>query len=91
MRLDLFLKLSRLVVRRSQAKKMCDDGKVKLNGMVVKPSHEIKSGDILEIDFFNRYLKVRIVTVPLNKNVSKKDAKELYEIIEDNKKNFFMD
>ncbi len=91
MRLDFYLKVSRLVVRRTQAKKMCDGGKVKVNGRVEKASHDVKIGDILQIDFLNRDLKVKISTIPHVKNVSKKEARELYEIIEEKRKDFFID
>ncbi|RUM43262.1 MAG: RNA-binding S4 domain-containing protein [Desulfurobacterium sp.] len=86
MRLDSFLKLSRIVKRRSQAKELCDDGVVKVNGQPAKPAKEIKPGDVVEIDTISRYLKFRVLQVPDSKNVSKKKAKELVEILEDRKK-----
>jgi len=85
-RLDSFLKLSRIVKRRSQAKELCDDGVVKVNGQPAKPAKEIKPGDVVEIDTISRYLKFRVLQVPDSKNVSKKKAKELVEILEDRKK-----
>ena len=86
MRLDQFLKLSRIVKRRSVAKELCDSGAVKVNDQPAKPSREIKEGDIIEIDTFTRYLKARVVKVPSSKNVSRKEARELLEILEDRKK-----
>ena len=87
MRLDSFLKLSRIVKRRSQAKELCDDGVVKVNGQPAKPAKEIKPGDVVEIDTISRYLKFRVLQVPDSKNVSKRKAKKLVEILEDRKKN----
>ena len=86
MRLDQFLKLSRIVKRRSVAKELCDSGAVKVNGQPAKPSREIKEGDVIEVDTFTRYLKARVVKVPSSKNVSRKEARELLEILEDRKK-----
>ena len=86
MRLDQFLKLSRVVKRRSVAKELCDSGAVKVNGQPAKPSREIKEGDVIEVDTFTRYLKARVVKVPSSKNVSRKEARELLEILEDRKK-----
>jgi ribosomal 50S subunit-recycling heat shock protein len=85
-RLDQFLKLSRIVKRRTQAKELCDDGVVKVNGLPAKPSKSIKPGDVVEIDTITRYFKFRILEVPKSKNVPKKKAKELIEILEDRKK-----
>ncbi len=75
-----------MVKRRSQAKILCDEGVVRLNGSVVKASKEVKEGDIIEIDTVNRYLKFKIEAIPAGKNVSKKMARELITIIEDKKK-----
>ena len=86
LRLDQFLKLARIVKRRSVAKELCDSGAVRLNGSPVKPSKEVKEGDIIEIDTLTRFLKVKVVKVPSNKNVSKKEARELCQVIEDRKK-----
>ncbi|ADY73091.1 RNA-binding S4 domain protein [Desulfurobacterium thermolithotrophum DSM 11699] len=86
MRLDQFLKLSRIVKRRSQAKELCDLKVVKVNGQVAKPSREVKVGDTIEIDTVSRYVKFTVREIPSGKNVSKKKARELIEIIEDKKK-----
>ncbi|WP_456436874.1 RNA-binding S4 domain-containing protein [Desulfurobacterium sp.] len=86
MRIDQFLKLSRIIKRRSQAKILCDEGVVRVNGSVVKASKDVKEGDVVEIDTVNRYLKFRINAVPAGKNISKKMARELITIIEDKKK-----
>ncbi|GAB6076875.1 hypothetical protein JCM12825_17530 [Desulfurobacterium crinifex] len=86
MRLDQFLKLSRIVKRRSQAKELCDLKVVRVNGQIVKASKEVKPGDTVEIDTVSRYVKFTVLEIPSGKNVSKKKARELIEIIEDRKK-----
>lgn len=86
MRIDQFLKLARVVKRRSVAKELCDSGAVKVNGQSVKPSREVKEGDVIEVDTLTRFLKVKVLKVPTAKNVSKKDARELCLILEDSKK-----
>lgn len=80
MRLDLFLKQSRLVLRRTVAKEMCDAGAVKVNGQRSKAGHEVKPGDLLALRQRGRITTVRVVTVP-SKQTSKKDAASLYETI----------
>jgi len=80
MRLDLFLKQSRLVLRRTVAKEMCDAGAVKVNGHRSKAGHEVKPGDLLSIRQRGRITTVRVVTVP-TKQTSKKDAASLYEAV----------
>lgn len=83
MRLDLFLKASRLIVRRTLAQEFCDAGKVKVNDAKAKSSREIKVNDEIEIKRHNRLLKVRVLQVPDKKQVSKQDAANLYEILSD--------
>ena len=83
MRLDLFLKASRLIVRRTLAQEFCDAGKVKINDVKAKSSREVKTGDEIEIKRHNRRLKVRVLQVPDKKQVSKQDAANLYEILSD--------
>lgn len=81
MRLDLFLKASRLVLRRTLANEMCDAGRVKINGATAKPSREVKTGDEIEIRRRGKISRVRILQVPDKKQVSKQDAANLYEIL----------
>lgn len=81
MRLDLFLKTSRIVLRRSLAQEFCDAGRVKVNGATAKSSKEIKSGDEIEIKRGNRLIKIKVLEVPAKKQVSKQEAPTLYEII----------
>ena len=81
MRLDLFLKASRLIVRRSLAQKFCDAGLVKVNGAAAKSSREIKPNDEIEISRHNRRTKVKVLEVPDKKQVSRQNAANLFEII----------
>jgi len=83
MRLDLFLKASRLIPRRSLAQEFCDKGLVKVNDAKAKSSKEIKASDVIEIKRRNRRTAIRVLTVPQSKQVSKAAAEELYEILTD--------
>lgn len=83
MRLDLFLKTSRLVVRRSVAQELCDAGLIKVNGSVAKSSKEVKPGDEIAIKRRNRETIVAVNELPESKQVSKRSAGELYRIIEE--------
>jgi ribosomal 50S subunit-recycling heat shock protein len=80
MRIDKFLKVSRILKRRTVAQEACDSGKVIINGKEVKPAHPVKEGDVVEIDYVSGTLKFKVLQV---KEVVKKDeASSLYEIIE---------
>lgn len=81
MRLDLFLKMSRLIARRSLAQKFCDAGMVKINDSVAKSSREVKTGDSLNIRKGNRATEIKVLQVPETKQVSRQDAGKLYEIV----------
>lgn len=83
MRLDLFLKASRLILRRTLAQEFCDAGRVKVNDIKAKSSREVKELDEIEIRRNNRILKVRVVQVPNTKQVSKQTAANLYEVLEE--------
>lgn len=80
MRLDKFLKVSRLIKRRTLAKEVSDAGRVTINGRVAKPSSEVKVGDILEIGFGARMLRAEILE--LKDTVKAEEAKNLYRIVE---------
>ncbi|CAN5515347.1 MAG: RNA-binding S4 domain-containing protein [Pyrinomonadaceae bacterium] len=80
MRLDLFLKISRLIARRNLAQEFCDAGLIKVNGAPAKSSKEIKAGDEIEIRRRNRLTKISVFDVPAKKQVSKTDAENLYSI-----------
>ena len=79
MRIDKYLKVSRLIKRRSVANEACDQGRITVNGRVVKASYDVKEGDVMEIKMGERVLKVRVATVA--EHVSKNDASGLYEVI----------
>lgn len=81
MRLDKFLKVSRIIKRRPIAKIVVDGGKVKLDGKVVKASAEVKVGQFMEIEYYNKYFKFEIMQVPLG-NVSKDKTSDLVKLIE---------
>ena len=80
MRLDKYLKVSRIIKRRTVAKEVCESGRITINNKVAKPSTKIKEGDIIELTFANRKLKAQIVNIA--EHVRKEDAKEMYIIIE---------
>ncbi|HEX3032192.1 MAG TPA: RNA-binding S4 domain-containing protein [Bacillota bacterium] len=79
MRLDKYLKVSRIIKRRTLGKEVCDKGKVTINGRVAKASSEVKAGDTLEIDFGSRQLKVEVLLVL--ETVKAQDAKEIYRVL----------
>jgi ribosomal 50S subunit-recycling heat shock protein len=80
MRLDLFLKTSRLIARRTLAQEFCDAGMIKVNGLAAKSSKEIKVNDEIEIQRRNRRTTLKVLEVPAKKQVSRNDAANLYEI-----------
>ena len=79
MRIDKFLKLSRIIKRRTVAKEACEQGRVEVNGKVAKPGLELKEGDIIKITFGNNELTARVLA--LADNVRKDAAQDLYEIV----------
>lgn len=79
MRIDKFLKVSRILKRRTLAQEACDKGKVTVNGREVKPGHRIKAGDIVEITYTSGQLKFRIKEI--KETVKKDEAASLYEIV----------
>ncbi len=80
MRIDKFLKVSRLIKRRTVANEACDAGRVSVNGKVAKASAEVKAGDIIELRFGERLIKVRVEDV--KDHALKNDAALLYSVIE---------
>ena len=80
MRLDKYLKVSRIIKRRTVANDACDADHVMVNGRRAKASYDVKTGDILEITFGQRTLKLRVLE--LKETVAKADASGMYEIIE---------
>ena len=81
MRLDKYLKVSRIIKRRTVANDACDTEHVCVNGRRAKASYDVKEGDVLEITFGQRTLKVRVLTV--KETVSKAQAAEMYEVIDE--------
>ena len=79
MRLDKFLKVSRLIKRRTVANEACDAGRVMVNGKPAKASVNVKVGDVIEIAFGNKSVKVRVTSV--QETVRKEDAKEMFEYL----------
>ena len=79
MRLDKYLKVSRLIKRRTVDNEACDAGRVTINGRPAKASAEVKAGDVLEIRFGNRDVKVRVKDV--KETIHKEDAAEMFEYI----------
>lgn len=82
MRLDKFLKVSRLIKRRTLAKEVCDNGRIEVNGRVAKASTEVKEADLLTIKFAKRTLTVKVLLV--KDSAKKSDAIEMFEILEEN-------
>ncbi|MBQ1535258.1 MAG: RNA-binding S4 domain-containing protein [Ruminococcus sp.] len=80
MRLDKYLKVSRIIKRRTVANEACDAGKVLVNQKVARASYDVKTGDIIEINMGSRPLRVRVLAV--NELANKENACENYEIIE---------
>lgn len=81
MRLDLFLKLSRLCPRRTIAQQLCDAGVIMLNGRPAKSAHAVKAGDEIKIRRRNRETTARVLSVPAVANVSRREASQLVAII----------
>ncbi len=80
MRLDKFLKLSRVIKRRTVANEACDNEHVEVNGRTARASYNVNVGDVIKITFGERTVAMRVLDV--KENVSKADASSLYEIIE---------
>ncbi len=79
MRLDKFLKVSRIIKRRTVANEAADGGRISVNGKVVKPSYEVKVGDIVEIKFGDKISKFKIVEIP---TVQGKNMPQMVEEVE---------
>ena len=79
MRIDKFLKVSRILKRRTLAQEACDGGRVSVNGRSVKPSQNVKIGDIVEIAFNSGLVKFEILNI--KETVRKEEAENLYRII----------
>lgn len=80
MRLDKYLKVSRIIKRRTVANDACDAAHVTVNGRPAKASFDVKVGDVIEVSFGARTLRVRVLSV--KETVGKNDAAQLYEVLE---------
>ena len=81
MRLDKFLKVSRVIKRRTVANEACDSGRVMINGRIAKDSSNVKCGDIVEIKFGEKTIKFEITRV--DEIIKKEEASEMFKIIEE--------
>lgn len=79
MRLDKFLKVSRIIKRRTVANEACDGGRVVINGRTAKASADVKVGDVIEIAFGSNTLKVQVLVVA--ETVKRDDAANMYKVI----------
>ena len=79
MRLDKYLKVSRLIKRRTVANEACDAGSVLVNGLVAKASQKVKVGDIIEIQFGTKSVKAEVLA--LQETTKKEEAKELFRYL----------
>lgn len=79
MRLDKFLKVSRLIKRRTVANEACDAGRVLVNGKVAKASVNVKAGDVIEIQFGTKAMRVEVLSV--QETVRKEEAQEMYRCL----------
>ena len=83
MRLDKYLKVSRIIKRRPVAKEVADKGRIKVNGILAKSSADLKINDEIEIRFGNKILLVRVLE--MKDSTKKEDATKMYEIIKETK------
>lgn len=81
MRLDKFLKVARLVKRRTLAKEVSEQGRILINGRVAKPASEVKVGDLLELNWGGKRVTVEVLSV--QENVRAIEAKELYRVVKE--------
>ncbi len=81
MRIDKFLKVSRILKRRTLAQDAANGGRVKINGKTVKPSHEVKVGDVVELGFNSGTVKLEVLAI--KETVRKEEAENLFRIIGD--------
>lgn len=85
MRIDKFLKVSHILKRRTVSKELALNQRIEINGRIVKPSHEVNAGDEVTITFGSRQMKIRVLSTVEVKR--KKDAVDMYEILEEKRLN----
>jgi ribosomal 50S subunit-recycling heat shock protein len=83
MRLDQYLRASRLVLRRTLAQELCEAGAVEVNGLAARASRSVRAGDLITVRRHARALTVRVKALPASKQVSRAEAPALYEIVSD--------
>lgn len=83
MRLDKFLKISRIIKRRAVAKEVADKGRIQINGVLAKSSSTVKVGDQIKIRFGNKVLEVEVLE--LHESTKKEDAQKMYQILSETK------
>lgn len=79
MRLDKYLKVSRLIKRRTVANEACDAGRVSVNDKVARASYDVKVGDVIEISFGNKSVKAKVLKVA--ESIKKEEAADMFELI----------
>ena len=79
MRLDKYLKVARIIKRRTVANEACDASHVLVNGKAAKASYDVKTGDVIEVGFGTRVMKVRVLDI--KDSTKKADAADMYEVI----------
>ncbi|MBR5235839.1 MAG: RNA-binding S4 domain-containing protein [Clostridia bacterium] len=79
MRLDKYLKVSRIIKRRTVANEACDQGRVSVNGRSVKASYDVKVGDVLELRFGEKTMRAQVLRI--SEHVGKDEAAELYKVL----------
>lgn len=84
MRLDKYLKVSRIIKRRTVANEACDAGRVLVNGKTARASYDVKPGDVLEMQLGSRNIRAEVVSV--NEYARKENAEEMYKILSDEPK-----
>jgi ribosomal 50S subunit-recycling heat shock protein len=83
MRLDLFLKASRICPRRTLAQKLCDAGHVSVNGVPAKPAHSIKPDDEIVVKRRDKVSRFKVLSVPEQRQTSKHEARNLYQLLDE--------
>lgn len=86
MRLDLFLKWSRIIPRRTLAKEMCDAGRVTVNGTEARAAREVRAGDTVEVQLLRRRMRFRVRSIPAHAP-GKEGGREMLELLEDRRNN----
>ncbi|HEY1404670.1 MAG TPA: S4 domain-containing protein [Pyrinomonadaceae bacterium] len=86
MRLDQFLRASRLVLRRTVAQELCEAGAVLVGGVAARSSRAVRAGDEITIERRERMLTVRVLNVPTARQTSKQEAATLYEVVSDERR-----